>query len=182
MKKITKWVLQLLFIVVMTILAFSAKYLVRSCNGAVGTLVDKANEPTPNERINELAGHINDLCPIYFESWAKIIACELDNKCMILTIKIDDDLIDAYSEGCIILGVYQQFKNEISNWGIFEKDMEQTQTMISLKICNSNGEKKESIQLRHKDFFNSPLINYEQDKAYERQMGNIKAALEYKMN
>ena len=177
-KKIIKISVQGILIIIMIFLAFCSKILVRSCNGAVGNMINKAEEPEPIERINEFANHMNGLCPVYFESWAKIESCVINQRSMNIKIVIDDDFINSYYKGSIILGIHQQFANEISDLDLMQKDMDSLEMSIKVLISQNNGDVIETIPLRPQDFFNSTLIKYEEQREYERNMNNIKGALE----
>lgn len=170
MNKTTKKIVQIFVTIAMLLVTSLAVSLVKTCNGSVSKMLNKPKEPDPIERVNDFASHINSLCPIYFESWAKIESCTINQKNMYLRINVDDDFVESYNQGTFILAVHQQFENEINNIDLLKSDMEKENITIILMICKTNGENIDKVVLRPKDVFDSPIVKYEEDRNLERTL------------
>lgn len=169
-KKLLTIVLQGVLIIVMIFLAFFTKMFVRSCNSAVGDFVNSPKEPEPIERINEIVNHMNTICPIYFESWAKIESFTINQNDLTIKIVIDDDFVESYNEGTFVLAVHQQFENEVSNIENLQKVMDATQMQIKLSVYKTSGDIIETKRFRNKDIFDSPIVRMEEDRNLERTL------------
>lgn len=80
-------------VAIVILVSVSLKLGINACHRSgysISNLISSSNEKKPIERINEFATHINDICPIYFESWAKIESCAINMNTMSLKICVDD--------------------------------------------------------------------------------------------
>ena len=154
MNKTIKKALQFTALIIMMLLSFSVKMCINSCHHMRHKNSTEVKQTSSIERIDEFANHMNSICPIYFESWARIESITLSDskQAMIIRVCVDDDFIESYSKSTFILAVHQQFENENKDFDYFKKDMESTNMMMTFIICNNNGDVLEKETLRPKDF------------------------------
>ncbi|SEN02278.1 hypothetical protein SAMN04487902_10620 [Prevotella sp. ne3005] len=173
MNKKVKKTLEYGAVAVIIFVSFSLRLGINAChrsNYSISNLISSSNEEKPIERINEFTNHLNDICPIYFESWAKIESCAINTNTMNLKICVDDDFIESYNQGTFIIAVHQQFENEISDIDLLKKDMDAENITIKLSICKTDGDEIDNIVLRPKDIFDSPIVHYEENRNLERTL------------
>ena len=154
MSKLIKNFLKIAAILVLLLISFSARILINSCHREdVANLINENKKNNPIECISEFAYQMNEICPIYFESWARIDKFVINPNEMTIIVVIDDDYTDTYEQKTIVMGICQQFEFEISNMEKMQKDMVSENMMIKILICQSNGDIKETVVLKSDDFF-----------------------------